>query len=111
MAMENYGKIWKNDHCTAISSFNLLKENEVKNVSVGLSNDLFILMRLYEKDLNLIINYNFKRKLEQFISGKFMRDKDEVKTLIDNLYGNHLQKTIIRKDNYRTTSMKCEVFI
>ena len=30
MSMENYGKVWHLDHCLAITSFNLLDENEKK---------------------------------------------------------------------------------
>ena len=30
MTLENYGSIWQIDHCVAITSFNLLEENEMK---------------------------------------------------------------------------------
>ena len=35
MTMQNYGKVWQIDHCLPINSFNLLFENEVKNVFTG----------------------------------------------------------------------------
>ena len=30
MTMENYGKVWNLDHCLAVSTFNLLDENEMR---------------------------------------------------------------------------------
>ena len=31
MITENYGSVWKIDHCLPIASFNLLNENDMKN--------------------------------------------------------------------------------
>ena len=36
MTPENYGKFWRLNLCLTIASFNLLDENEMKTVSIGL---------------------------------------------------------------------------
>ena len=62
ITIENYGSVWQIDHCLPIASFNLLEKNDMKNVSIALILDLYILTRTTRRMISLIIIYIFVGK-------------------------------------------------
>ena len=77
MTLENYGSVWQIDHCLAITSFNLLDENDMKkcfnwvslrpmycseNISKGDKNDHYLYL-LQEKKAKYFLRLNVQEGL------------------------------------------------
>ena len=79
MTMQNYGKVWHLDHCLAVSTFNLLDENEVRKCLNWIN-----LRPMYVRDniikgnkIDYVVIYVSKR-----MKGKYFRKLNEPRSKI-----------------------------